>query len=39
MAEIAGLMRRAILEDEEPAGIAREVADLRRRFPGVRYCF
>lgn len=39
MPEVARLMRRVILDRDEPARIGQEVKSLRQRFPKVHYCF
>ena len=39
MPEIARLMRRVILDGDEPSRIGAEVRNLRQRFPGVHYCY
>ncbi len=39
MAEIARLIRRVLLEGEEPRAVGEDVAALAASFPDVRYCF
>lgn len=39
MPEVARLMRRVLLDAEDPSRVGREVRDLRQRFPKVHYCF
>lgn len=39
MEQVARWMRRVLLDGEEPATVANEVAALRRDFRTVRYCF
>jgi len=39
MSEIARLMRRVVLNGEDPTRIGREVRELRQRFPKIHYCF
>ncbi len=39
MAEIARLIRRVLLDGEEPETVGVDVASLATSFPGVRYCF
>ena len=39
MAEIARLMRRVLLESEEPESVGEDVAALVASFPDVQYCF
>ncbi len=38
MSEIARLMRRVVLNGEDPTRVRDEVMELRRRFPKVHYC-
>ena len=39
MAEIARLLRRVLIEGEEPEAVGTDVASLVASFPGVQYCF
>ena len=39
MAEIARLLRRVLLEGEEPEAVGTDVAALVASFPNVQYCF
>ena len=39
MVEIARLLRRVLLEGEEPEAVGTDVAALVASFPGVKYCF
>ncbi len=39
MSEIARLIRRVVLNGEDPARVGQEIEELRRRFPKVHYCF
>ena len=39
MAEVAELVARVVVTKEDPAGVARDVASLRRGFQTIQYCF
>jgi glycine hydroxymethyltransferase len=39
MAEVARLMRRVVLDGEDPSRVGRDVADLASGFTSVHYCF
>jgi glycine hydroxymethyltransferase len=39
MVEVADLMKKIIVDNAEPRSVAKEVADLRKDFQKVRYCF
>ncbi len=39
MAKIAELIRRAVLDEENPETIKREVAKLCSEFQSIQYCF
>ncbi len=39
MEEIARLIRRVVIDREEPAKVAREVAKFRRNYQKIHYCF
>jgi len=39
MAEVAELVARVVVTKEDPAGVARDVASLRRGFQTIQYCY
>lgn len=39
MAEIARLMKKAIIDEKEPEAVKREVIDFRKNFQELKYCF
>jgi len=39
MAEVADLVARVVVGNEDPAGVARDVSSLRRGFQTIQYCF
>ena len=39
MAEVAELVARVVVGKEDPAGVARDVASLRRGFQTIQYCY
>lgn len=39
MGEVADLIARVVVKGEDPAGVAKDVAALRRDFQSVHYCF
>jgi hypothetical protein len=38
MRAIAALIKRVLVDNEDPARVAREASALAAAFPGVRYC-
>ena len=39
MVEVAELIKRVVLDQEDPKKVAKDVADFRKDFQKVHYCF